>query len=157
MNVTIYIHVTHTGHLKYGTGLYSIALEYISEKYGPIVKEYFGGLSGTTANRNALSACISALGHIVIIPCDIKLIINSEYIAQAVNNNNWIVWINTGLNAKGKPATNLDLWQQLYELANKHNITFECAQSNPYTLYMQSKAKKALIESIEDIGNNNQR
>lgn len=154
MNVTIYITVTHSGHLKYGTGLYSVALEYISEKHGPVVKEYFGGLSGTTANRNALSACISALGHIVIIPCDIKIIINSEYVAQAVNNNNWINWINTGLNAKGKPAINLDLWQQLFDLASKHNITVEYAQSNQYTLYMLSKAKKALIEPIEDTGNN---
>jgi ribonuclease HI len=126
-------------------------LEYITGK-GPATKRVYGGIKRTTANRTAVTACIDALKQIVL-PCDITIIINSEYVTQAVNSGEWIKWLHTGRNAKSKPAKNIDLWQQLFELVDKYHVTFEYAASNQYTLCMQSMAKKVNIEFKEDEGN----
>lgn len=151
MEVTIYIDAYHTGHLKYGTGTYNMLLEYITDK-GPVTKQIYGGIRRTTENRTAIIACISALKEIVLF-CDIKIIINSEYVTQAIIKNEWFKWLNTGKNAKGKPAKNMDLWKQLFELVDKYNVTFEYAKSNQYTLCMISMAKKVKIEFKEDENN----
>jgi ribonuclease HI len=149
--VNIYIDVYHSGHLKYGTGTYNLLLEYITDK-GLVTKRVHGGIKRTTANRTAVAACITALEQIVL-PCDIKIVINSEYVTQAINTNEWFKWLNTGKNAKGKPAKNMDLWKQLFELVDKYHVTFEYAKSNQYTLCMISMAKNVKIEFKEDEGN----
>lgn len=149
--VNIYIDTYHTGHLKTGTGTYNMLLEYISGA-GLVTKRIHGGINRTTANRTAVMACIIALEQMVL-PWTINIMINSKYVAQAINTGEWFKWLNTGKNAKGKPVKNLDLWQQLFELADKHHVTFEYAASNQYTLCMISMAKKVKIEFKEDEGN----
>ncbi len=151
MEVTIYVDAYHTGHLKFGTGTYNMLLEYITEK-GPVTKQVYGGIKRTTANRTAVIACIAALKEIVL-PCDIKIVINSEYVTQAINSNEWFKWLNTGKNAKGKPPKNMDLWQQLFELVDKYHVIFEYANYNSYTGCLVSMAKKVKIEFKEDESN----
>lgn len=148
-NVNIYINAYHTGHLKYGTGTYIIVLEYITSKNIPVTKEYIKGLKNTTLNRTALTSCIIALKELLK-ECNVTLYINSTHIVRAVNEEHWVGWISTGLNAKGKPASNLDLWQQLFNLASNHNVKFIYQDINPYTSYMVTMAKKIEIEFKED-------
>ena len=150
--VNIYINAYHTGHFKKGTGSYTIILEYMTSKNIEITKDYIEGVKGTTKNRTALIACISALSHMVK-PCEIKLIINSEYVTQAINNDEWEKWLLTGMNAKGKPVKNLDLWQQLYDVAAVHEIEYEYKEKNSYTDCMYSQMKKIDIKYMEDTGN----
>jgi ribonuclease HI len=150
--VNIYIDTYHTGHLKKGTGTYSIVLEYITEKKEPFTREYIDGIQGTTKHRTELLACIVALNYIVL-PCEITLRINSKYVTAAINEDTWISWLNTGKNAKGEPVKNLDLWQQLFELADKHHVIFRFTAMNAYSLYMSGLIKKTEIEYKEDAGN----
>lgn len=151
--VNIFIDAYHTGHLKKGTGTYSIILEYITSEGIPVTKDYIEGLKGTTNNRTAVKACITALEH-MIKPCDINITINSKYITEAINTNAWFTWINTGKNAKGKPVKNMDLWKQLFELVDKHKTEFVYSEKNPYTVCMLSQIRKATIQYAEDTGNN---
>lgn len=150
--VNIYIDAYHTGNLKKRTGTYSIVLEYMSEKKIPYTKQYIEGIKRTTKHRTELLACIDALDHIVL-PCDITININSRYVTGAINDDTWISWLNTGKNAKGQPAKNLDLWQQLFELADEYPVTFRYAAINTYSLYMAGLMKKVEIEYKEDAGN----
>ena len=146
--VNIYISTYHTGHLKHGTGTYTIVLEYMTSKNIPVTKEYIEGLTNTTRNRTAITSCIDALDHLIR-KCNVNLFINSLHVVQAVDSS-WVNWLSTGLNAKGKPASNLDLWQQLYDQVEKHDVTFTYQETNSYTAYMYMMAGKKTIIFKED-------
>lgn len=140
-DVKIYINIYHAGHLKHGTGTYTFVLEYITKKNIPITRESVKRLNETTFNRTALTSCIEALKHLIR-NCNVNIYINSNYIVRAVNESTYLNWLETGLNAKGKPASNLDLWQQLHDQAEKHEVCFTYQENNPYTSYMHMMIKK---------------
>ena len=149
MEVTIYIDVNHSGHLKYGTGKYAAVLEYITGKGKPATLFLLKGINRTTPNRPALFSCIDALGHLNK-ECKVKVLINSKYITEAINSNSYMEWIRTGKNAKGKPVSNLLLWQQLDELMEKHLFEFEYSESHTYTSWLEYELKNGKIEYVED-------
>jgi ribonuclease HI len=93
--VSIYIDAYHTGHLKRGTGSYTIVMEYVKDNYGEVTREYIEGVKDTTKNRPALHACISALLRMKR-PCEITVTINSQYVVQAINTGDIQKWITTG-------------------------------------------------------------
>lgn len=152
MLVNIYIDTYHTGHLKKGTGTYSIVLEYMKAEQVPVTREYIEGLTGTTKYRTELTACIDALEHMLKI-CDINIIINSKYVTQAINTNTWFKWLSTGSNAKNRPVKNLDLWELLFERADKYPVTFTYAAKNQYTDVMRNRMVHYEIKYKEDTGN----
>ncbi|MFZ6657649.1 ribonuclease HI [Undibacterium sp. TJN19] len=84
-------------------------------------KELFGGEKETTNNRMELMAVIQALGALKR-PCQITLHTDSQYVLKGITE-----WI-TGWKAKGwktaskAPVKNVDLWQQLDEARNIHEI-----------------------------------
>jgi ribonuclease HI len=136
MEVTIYIDVYHTGHLKAGTGSYNIMMEYINSKGEPKTKEYYEAITGTTKNRTALKACISALTHMTK-TCNIKIVTNAQFVVNAINQN----WDKT---------KNADLWQQLLQGMSQHIVTFAYDMTNSYSTYMYTQMKKAVVKFEED-------
>ncbi len=84
-------------------------------------KELFGGEKDTTNNRMELMAVIQALAALKR-PCQITLHTDSQYVLKGITE-----WI-TGWKAKGwktaskAPVKNVDLWQQLDEARNLHEI-----------------------------------
>lgn len=136
MEVTIYIDVYHTGHLSKGTGSYNIMLEYINKKGEPDTKAHYHEVKNTSKNRTTIMACISALRYMKK-TCIIKIIINSQYIVNSMNQN----WDKT---------KNHDLWQQLLEQMDIHKVTFEYEFSNPYSSYMFMTAKRSDVNYTED-------
>ncbi len=149
--VTIYIDTYHTGTLKHGTGSYTIVLEYIKDNFGEVTREYIEGVRNTTKNRTALYACISAFSRMKR-PCEVTVIINSQYIVQSINNGNMQKWINTGKNAKGVNPKNIDLWLQLAGLLSDHSIIFTYEPKNQYTTCMNLEMRRVPIDFIEDGG-----
>ena len=147
--VTIFIDVKFNGQLKCGTGTYTVVLE--AMKNGePKTKEHFYGFTNTTKNRTAIRACISAMNHLTT-PCKVKLIINSRYMVQAAGQGWYKTWLYASTNAKNEPAKNIDLWQQLSDLLDSHEVTLEYAASNTYSAYMTTMARKAGIICEDDI------
>lgn len=92
--------------------------------FGTVEKELSGGSPKTTNNRMELSAVISGL-KLLKEPCDVSLYTDSKYIADAVNNGWAKSWrAKNWIKSDKKPALNPDLWGELLELLEIHNVKF---------------------------------
>lgn len=87
-------------------------------------KELSGGERDTTNNRMELTAVIMALSALKE-PCVVTLTTDSKYVCDAINQK-WVYsWQKNGWRkADKKPALNVDLWEQLLPLLEKHSVTF---------------------------------
>ena len=87
-------------------------------------KELSGGDASTTNNRMELSGVIAALSALKE-PCHVLLTTDSKYVVDSVTKG-WVYgWQRKGWRkADGKPALNVDLWQQLLPLLQTHTVTF---------------------------------
>lgn len=98
-------------------------------------KELSGGEPSTTNNRMELTAVIQALS-ILKEPCDVTLTTDSKYIVDAINMGWLDSWKNNGWKkADKKPVLNPDLWKELLQLLDMHNVTFTWCkghQGHPY-------------------------
>ena len=92
--------------------------------YGGREKELSGGERETTNNRMELSAVIAALSALKE-PCDITLTSDSKYVVDAVTKG-WVEsWRRNGWRKADKsPALNVDLWEEILALLDKHKVTF---------------------------------
>ena len=90
-------------------------------EYGELSKQLYGGDVSTTNNKMELTAAIMALKEIKE-PCEIILYTDSKYVLQGIEE--WIHnWKKRGWRgANKKPVKNIDLWKELDELRDKHNI-----------------------------------
>ena len=58
-------------------------------------------------------------------PCEVFLTTDSKYVCDSVLKGWVYTWKSNGWRkADKKPALNVDLWEQLLELLEKHNVTF---------------------------------
>jgi len=92
-------------------------------RYGQKEKEMSGGEPLTTNNRMELTAVISALESLKE-PCEISLCSDSKYVIEGVNS--WMPnWKQNGWKtANRKPVSNVDLWQRLDELLQRHQVSW---------------------------------
>ena len=99
-----------------GPGGWGVLIE-----YGELSKQLYGGDVSTTNNKMELTAAIMALTEIKE-PCEIILYTDSKYVLQGIEE--WIHnWKKRGWRgANKKPVKNIDLWKELDELRDKHNI-----------------------------------
>ncbi|GGD52003.1 ribonuclease HI [Lacimicrobium alkaliphilum] len=90
-------------------------------KYNNHVKELSKGYQQTTNNRMEMMAAVAALETLKE-PCEIHLTTDSQYLRQGINQ--WIHnWRKNGWRtADKKPVKNVDLWKQLDQLSQKHNV-----------------------------------
>ena len=92
-------------------------------KFGQVEKTLHGGEMLTTNNRMEMRAVIEALTALKR-PCQVKLNIDSQYVMKGMTE-----WIH-GWKMKGwrtadkKPVKNADLWQQLDDQVQRHQITW---------------------------------
>jgi ribonuclease HI len=90
-------------------------------KYQKVQKEIYGGHLSTTNNRMELTAVIEAL-KLLSASCQVILYTDSKYVQEGISN--WIhIWKKNGWkNTRRQPVANQDLWQELDQLAKKHQI-----------------------------------
>ena len=88
---------------------------------GESSKQLYGGDVSTTNNKMELTAAIMALKEIKE-PCKIILYTDSKYVLQGIEE--WIHnWKKRGWRgANKKPVKNIELWKELDELRDEHNI-----------------------------------
>ncbi len=93
-------------------------------RYGTNEKELYGGDANTTNNRMELTAVIQALTALKE-PCVVTLTSDSKYVIDAITKG-WVYsWQKNGWRkADKKPALNVDLWEQLLPLLEKHRVAF---------------------------------
>lgn len=87
-------------------------------------KELSGGCVDTTNNVMELTAVLEGLKALKK-PCKVKLYSDSAYVVNAFKQK-WIYgWLKNGWkNASKEPVKNKELWQELYDLTRKHEVTF---------------------------------
>ncbi|MBR3661941.1 MAG: ribonuclease HI [Alphaproteobacteria bacterium] len=91
-------------------------------RYKTTEKELSGGELNTTNNRMELMAVIQALSALKF-TCNISLYTDSKYVMSGITE--WMDnWKKNGWHTANKkqPVKNIDLWQQLDELVQKHEI-----------------------------------
>lgn len=90
-------------------------------RYGNNEKELWGGEPLTTNNRMELLAAIEGLRALTR-PCHVVLTTDSQYVKQGIND--WLSgWKRNGWKTSAKqPVKNQDLWQQLDEECQRHQI-----------------------------------
>ncbi len=92
--------------------------------YKSVKKELSGGEKETTNNRMELTAVIKSLEALTE-PCEVELTTDSKYVCDAINKEWLYSWKNNSWKkADKKPVLNVDLWQILLELLDKHKVTF---------------------------------
>ena len=94
-------------------------------RYGAHEKEMSGGAADTTNNRMELSGVIAALSALKQ-PCRVILTTDSRYVVDSVTKG-WVYgWKKRGwVKSDKKPALNVDLWEQLLPLLERHDVTFQ--------------------------------
>jgi ribonuclease HI len=86
-------------------------------------KELFGGSPQTTNNRMELTAVIRALEALKH-PRTVEVYTDSQYVQKGISE--WLPdWKRRGWRtADKKPVKNVDLWQELEQVAGKHRVTW---------------------------------
>jgi len=91
-------------------------------RFGPHERELSGGDISTTNNRMELTAAIMGLAALKE-PCRVTLVTDSKYVADGIMQGWAEGWRANGWRkADKKPALNSDLWEQLLELIEKHDV-----------------------------------
>ena len=93
-------------------------------RYNNAEKELSGGEADTTNNRMELTAVISALEALKE-PCEVSLTTDSKYVCDSILKG-WVYsWQkNSWRKSDKKPALNVDLWEKLLPLLEKHKVQF---------------------------------
>ena len=92
--------------------------------YNGAEKELSGGEAETTNNRMELMGVIAALSALKE-PCIVELYSDSNYVIATLSKG-WVYsWQKNGWRkADKKPALNVDLWEQLLLLIEKHEMRY---------------------------------
>lgn len=104
-------------------------------QYNGVEKELSGGEGETTNNRMELTAVIAGLQALKE-PCIVELYSDSKYVIDALQKR-WVYgWRARGwVKSDKKPALNVDLWEQLLALLERHQVRYHWVKGhaeNPY-------------------------
>ena len=104
-----------------GPGGYGAVLLYNDHR-----KELSGGYRKTTNNRMEIMAAIVGLKALKS-PCDVTLYSDSQYLVNTMMKGWAKKWRSFGWmrNKNKDPAINPDLWEEMLELCEKHDVEFK--------------------------------
>lgn len=93
-------------------------------RYADAEKELWGGEGMTTNNRMELTAVIRGLAALKR-DCTVTVVTDSQYVKNGITQ--WIHnWRRNGWKtASRKPVKNADLWRELSDLVDEHEVTWE--------------------------------
>lgn len=102
-----------------GPGGWACVIRYQDNK-----RELSGSEAETTNNRMELTAAVEGLRTLKE-PCEVEVTTDSKYMMNGITK--WIEnWKRNGWRtAAKKPVLNQDLWQQLDELASRHQMSWK--------------------------------
>lgn len=114
--------------------------------YNGVEKQLSGSEKETTNNRMELSAVITALKALKE-PCKVTLTTDSKYVCDAINKGWLTSWQkNSWKKADKKPVLNIDLWQELLPLLDKHRVEFIWVKGHNGHKYNEICDKLAVAE-----------
>lgn len=115
--------------------------------YNGVEKEISGGMESTTNNQMEMLGVIKSL-ELLKEKCKVTLYSDSAYVINAINNK-WIYsWKkNNWIKSDKKKAKNIELWEKILELIEKHDITFVKVKGHADNDYNNRCDKLAVMES----------
>lgn len=115
--------------------------------YGPHQKELSGAYDNTTNNRMELMAVIKGLEALKE-PCQVTVYSDSRYIVDAMNKG-WVTrWQARGwMRNKKERAKNIDLWQRILDLTEKHSIKWMWVKGHASNKY-NNRCDQLAVEAI---------
>ena len=92
-------------------------------RYGTTEKEIYGASRNTTNNIMELTAVIESLKNLKK-PCELIITTDSKYVKNGITE--WIInWKKNGWkNASKKPVKNSELWIELDQMTNHHEVSW---------------------------------
>lgn len=91
-------------------------------RYRETEREISGGEPETTNNRMELTGVIEAL-RLLKEPCEVVLCSDSKYVCDAISLGWAKSWKRNGwVKSDKKPALNVDLWDELLTLLERHSV-----------------------------------
>lgn len=117
--------------------------------YKDNIKEISGGKKDTTNNVMELTAVIEAL-KLLKFPCKVNLYSDSAYVVNAFLQN-WVInWQkNNWKTSDKKDVKNKELWKELIELCNIHNVKFIKVKGHSDNKY-NNRCDELARNAIED-------
>lgn len=93
-----------------------------------------------TANEAALLAVIKALEHIKA-PCTLHIYTESRFVTSGIG---WMTgWKENGWKTvKGQEVKHKELWQQLDELLQEHEVHIHCQEEHSFRKWMQMEVER---------------
>lgn len=134
-----------------GVGGYGVIL-----KFKEYVKELSGGFCKTTNNRMEIVACVEGLRALKQ-KSEVVIFSDSQYVVNSISKGWAKKWQTQGWMRNDKErAESPDLWAQLLELCNQHNVEFQWIKGHNGTkenercdqLAMEATQKKNLPADI---------
>ena len=115
--------------------------------YRGFEKEISGGEPETTNNRMELTAVIEALA-LLKEPCAVELYSDSKYVIDALEKGWAVGWQKRGWKkADKKPALNVDLWEKLLPLTERHRIRYHWVKGHAENEKNNRSDQMAVAES----------
>ncbi len=110
-------------------------------------KEISGGAHETTNNRMELTAVIEALKALKR-RCSVHIVTDSKYVVDGVTKGWAKSWRAKGWRkGDGKPALNPELWGELLDELDKHEVTFEWIKGHAGHEYNERCDKAAVMQT----------
>ena len=124
---------------------------------GSTRKELSGSFFDTTNNRMELYAVIAGLEALKR-PCTVELYSDSAYVVNSVSKG-WVYdWQQRGWRRKDrKPTPNVDLWERLLPLLEKHDVSFKWVKGhadNPHNNRCDFLATQAILKGAKLVNKN---
>ena len=114
--------------------------------YGEAEKVISGGENPTTNNRMELTGVIEALKALKE-PCIVELWSDSRYVIDGLSKGWAVSWRkNNWRKADKKPALNPDLWAQLLDLCEKHEMHYHWVKGHADNKYNERCDALAVAE-----------
>lgn len=115
-------------------------------RYGNSEKVISGGENPTTNNRMELTAVIEALKALKE-PCIVELYSDSRYVIDGLQKGWAVSWRkNNWRKADKKPALNPDLWAQLLDLCENHEMHYHWVKGHADNEYNERCDALAVAE-----------
>ena len=131
-----------------GPGGFGIILQ-----YGEHRKEISQGFDNTTNNRMELLAVITALEALKT-PCTVDLYSDSKYVIDAIQKGWAVKWRSKNwMRTPKEPAKNPDLWEQLLNLLDIHDVTFHRVKGHAQN-ENNNRCDQLAVEAWKKIKNN---
>lgn len=148
MKVSIYIKSHFRGNPR-GAGEAAAVIEFIDKQEKKHTRQQYTQIEAETKNALYLKICIAAM-RVLLRPCDIKIFIDCDYMANACRLGWLEKWQQDGWKkANGKPPANVEDWKQFYMLTQIHTVAFETYNDRYETELEEILGGKHEVHGIE--------